>query len=128
MTIIEAINQVDKLKPNTHSQETKIQWLSALDGKIKRSIIDTHERGECLSMGFWFDGYNENTPLDMELIAPAPYDEMYRHYLSAKIDEVNGEFERYNASITLFNAEYEAFENDYNRTHLPKSAGNRFLW
>ena len=31
MTIIETINRIDILKPNTYSPETKTYWLSNLD-------------------------------------------------------------------------------------------------
>ena len=46
MTIIEAINRADRLKPNTYSQQDKVNWLSTLDGIVKKEIIDTHEGGE----------------------------------------------------------------------------------
>ena len=46
MTIIEAINRIDTLKPNTYSQETKVYWLSKLDGIIFDKIIKTHEGAE----------------------------------------------------------------------------------
>ena len=55
MTIIEAINRVDSVKPNTYSQQDKVHWLSNLDGVVKREIIDTHEGGEDVK----FEGYNE---------------------------------------------------------------------
>ena len=42
MTIIEAINKNDLLKPNNFTQMDKIIWLSTLDGIIKKEIIDTH--------------------------------------------------------------------------------------
>jgi hypothetical protein len=38
------------------------------------------------------------------------------------------EVDNYNASILTFNTEYEAFENYYNRTHMPKQHGKRFLF
>ena len=43
MTIIEAINKIDTLKPNTYTPEIKIYWLSKLDGIIFDKIIKTHE-------------------------------------------------------------------------------------
>ena len=46
MTIQEAINKIDTLKPNSYSNADKIAWLSNLDGIIKEEIIDTHEGGE----------------------------------------------------------------------------------
>lgn len=127
MKIIEAINHVDELKPNTFPQEMKVAWLSVLDGKIKRNIFDTHEPGNTGFLPSSFNGYDENTSLETVLLAKSPYDAMYLYWLEANIDQVNGEYDRYNASIMLFNVEYEAFETDYHRRHKPKGGG-RFLW
>lgn len=115
MTIIEAINKVDALKPNTYTQSDKIAWLSTLDGLIKKHIIDTHEGGESVV----FDGYDENTPLDTELLAESPYDSVYLTWLEAKIDYANGEFNKYNNSAVAYNTDYSAYERYYNRTHMP---------
>ena len=123
MTIIEAINKVDALKPNTYTQSDKIAWLSTLDGLIKKHIIDTHEGGESVV----FDGYDENTPLDTSLIAEAPYDSVYLSWLEAKIDYANGEFNKYNNSATAYNTDYSAFERYYNRTHMPIGTKLKFF-
>jgi hypothetical protein len=97
-----------------------VRWLSQLDGKIKNDIIDTHEGGEDIV----FNGYGADTPTDTKLLVPFPYDDMYRHWLEAQIDYVNGEYTRYNNSMTMFNAAYSEYEHYYNRTHKPK--GKRF--
>ena len=52
MQLLEAINKIDALKPNTYSPDEKIWWLSELDGMIKKEIIDTHEGGKSVE----FDG------------------------------------------------------------------------
>ena len=116
MTIEEAISRIDALKPNTYTQEEKIEWLSTVDGIIKRQIIDTHEDGEDIV----FEGYTEDTPLDTELIAGHPYDELYVDWLEAKIDYYNAEYARYNNSITRYNDVFQAYLNNYNRIHMPK--------
>lgn len=116
MTIIEAITKVDTLKHNTFEQSDKIAWLSNLDTKVKKLIIDRHEGSESVV----FEGYDVNTDLNTKLLAPAPFDEMYLRWLEAQINYHNDEIERYNASITLFNTAYEAFYNHYNRTHMPR--------
>ena len=116
MTIIEAITKVDTLKHNTFEQSEKIDWLSNLDAKVKKLIVDQHEGGEQVV----FEGYDENTDLNTNLLVPAPFDEMYLRWLEAQIDYYNDEIERYNASITLFNTAYEAFCKYYTRTHMPK--------
>ena len=122
MTINEAIERVDNLKYNTYTNADKIAWLSKLDNMLKRHIIDTHEGAENIV----FDGYTEDTDPDTVLIAEAPYDEMYLRWLEAQIDYTNGEYEKYNASILLFNTEYDAYNAFYTRTHMPRSTLRRF--
>lgn len=117
MTLMDAIYRIDVLKPNSYSQEEKIKWLSALDGTIKAEIIDTHEGGENVV----FSGYNENTALTTNLLVSHPYDELYIRWLETQIDYANGEYGKYNNSITMYNKAYAAYENYYNRTHLPIS-------
>ena len=39
MTVLEAIHEFDSLKPNTYSQEQKIQWLDRLDSFIRSGIL-----------------------------------------------------------------------------------------
>lgn len=114
MKVIEAINHIDAVKPNAYSQDVKIKWLSTLDGIIKKEIIDTHEGGEGVS----FTGYTA-TSLMTEMIVPAPYDDIYIKWLEAQIDYANGEYNRYNTTITVYNAALSDFERAYNRTHMP---------
>lgn len=122
MTIIEAIHKIDELKPNAYAQNDKVAWLSTIDGTIKRNIIDKHWGSHLVK----FDGYDENTSLETELLAYPPYDELYIQWLESKIDYYNGEYVKYNNAATAFSDTYTAFENDYNRTHKPH--GRRFLY
>jgi hypothetical protein len=115
MTLMEAMHRADALKPNTYSNPEKIRWLSILDGIIKEKIIDTHEGGENVV----FNGYQEDSPLTTELLVPAPYDDIYVHWLAMQIDLTNGEYARYNNSAMVYNEAYQDFANYYNRTHMP---------
>lgn len=124
MTIIDAISRTDALKPNGYSQSEKVRWLSTLDGIVKREVIDTHEGGEDVL----FSGYNDETPLNTELLVPAPYDDVYIRYLEMQIDYSNGEYTKYNNSVDAYNLAFSDFEKYYNREHMPKSRGRRFLF
>lgn len=115
MKIIDAINTIDSLKPNTYTQTQKIGWLSILDGMIKRDVIDTHE----LEEPYEWSPYTDDTDLETELIVEAPYDDMYVKWLEAKIDYSNAEYAKYNNSIMAYNEIYMAYFNFYNRTHMP---------
>lgn len=116
MTIEEAISLSDQMAPgNPFSEETKIRWLSELDGKIKEEIINTHEGGDQIS----FPGYTEDTPRDTELLANEPFSEMYAPYLLSKMDFYQDESSKYNNHITMFNTVYSAYADNYNRTVMP---------
>lgn len=124
MTIIEAINRVDTVKPNSYKQPEKIKWLSELDGLIKKEIIDTHEGGENVT----FSGYTDEVDLATVLLVPAPYDEIYIRYLETQIDYANNEYNKYNNSMAGYNTAYVTFERFYNREHKPRSNGQRFIF
>lgn len=117
MTIIEAITMNESLKPGTYSHEEKTAWLSRLDMRVHKEIIQRHEgdTGE-------FEGYKSDTPPDTPLLVPAPYDEMYLRWLEAQADYANGEIDRYNNSISLFNSIYSDYERFYRRGHRPLGA------
>ena len=124
MTIIEVVNRLDALKFNTYTQDDKVEWLSRLDTMVKKQIIDTHEGAEAIS----FQGYTTDTPMDTVLLVPAPHDEMYLRWMEAQKDYHNGEYDKYNNAIILFNSAYENYAADYNQNHKPVSRGRRFLF
>ena len=123
MNIIECLNKIDALKPNTYDRVDKIRWLSNLDGMIYNNIITTHEGAE----GVEFKGYDIDTPIETELIVPAPYDDVYVKWLEAQIHYSNGETGRYNNALIVFNDAYSSFERYYNRTHMPKGTSLKFF-
>lgn len=124
MKINEAIKSLDSLKFNTYTQDDKVQWLSRLDNMVKQQIIDTHEGAESVS----FNGYTADTPLDTVLLVPAPYDEVYLRWMEAQIDYHNGEYDKYNNAIIMFNTAFEAYQKHYNSAHKPVQRGRRFLF
>jgi hypothetical protein len=136
MQIDEIIARVDRLEPNQYDKETKLSWLSQLDGKIFAEVILTHENpsqrlldhcnaneetGEFI--------YKPYTDGNEEPIAGAPYGEdMYVYYIMAMIAYHNMESSKYNQAMTAYNNAYTEFSNWYNRTRKPKAlpGGNRF--
>ena len=123
MKIVEAIDRIDGLKHNTYSYSEKVAWLSRLDSMVKRLIIDTHEGWEEVN----FTGYTDSTDILTELLVPAPFDEMYIHWLEAQIDYANGEYGRYNNSILMYQTDYDAYANYYNRNNMPLGKKNNYF-
>ncbi|MGP1544171.1 MAG: hypothetical protein ACTTIO_04350 [Candidatus Fimenecus sp.] len=117
MKIIEAIDKINSLKPNSYTQAEKIKWLSNLDCAIKKEILEHYVENEHND----FKGYTENISTDTELLVPNPYDDIYIKYLEAQIDYYNGEYARYNNAIATYNTIYSMYRNFYNSTHTAYS-------
>ena len=120
MKAIDMIERVDLLEPNDYSPEQKLHWLSGLDGKVFRELIETHEDAATDTLPAYVSG-------DEELLIGAPYGEdLYYYYLQAMIAAENSETQRYNKRMTLFNSAYTAFAAWYTRTHRPRRSGDHF--
>lgn len=79
MTIREAIELVDRLKPNQYGSADKLRWLSELDGAVWHEIWSAHETAVPA-----FTGYGPEADLDgTALLIGWPYDEIYRWYRNA---------------------------------------------
>ncbi len=119
MTVNEIISQVDLKEPNSYTEAEKIKWLSDLDGKIFNEVILTHEHEEVE-----FTPYSDGTET---LLIGAPYGEdIYVHYVIARIAAGNAEVARYNQQIAMYNAAYQQWWNKFNSVTMPLHAGTRF--
>lgn len=125
MTAGEAIAIVDKMKPNRFTLEDKYRWLSEIEGMIVRELVDTHEDSPLSGP---FEGYVQGRDDDKTLIAPFPYDSLYRWYLESQIDLGNMEIGKYNNSKNMYNSAYLTFTDWYNRTHMPKQKVSGFTF
>lgn len=118
MTILDAINTVDKLHANQYDEDTKIDWLDQLDRHIYNDLILTHE----IENPPEFEGYDTNTDNDTVLLAPDEFREVYRWWLEMQIDKANAELVKYNNDMQLYNSAYHALASWYNRKYTPKMA------
>mgnify|MGYP007087040490 CR=1 FL=1 len=102
MTIKEAIEFADEVKPNAFSTAVKVKWLEQLDGHIAAEEL-------CMSpVDLESLRYSEDK-LDVELLIDRPYDDLYPMWLAAKIDLANGEYNKYQNSMQVYNAHYGSF-------------------
>lgn len=123
MTLGEIIAEVNETKPNTYDDGLFIKWLSQQDGRVFNDVIMTHEHalvededGNLVEPEF--HGYTDNS-LNDELLICEPYTDTYRYYLDAMIDYSNGETDRYQNSMLMYNNAYQEYKNYYNRTVKP---------
>lgn len=117
MTIQAAIDLIDSLKPNMFSDQQKVAWLSDLDGMIWREIIQTHEGAPETT----FTGYDQDTQPDTALLAPAPYSDVYKHYLASRMDIANRDNNEYAKDMALFTTAWQTLCDYWNRTYMPIS-------
>lgn len=116
MTIRQAIDRLDSRMANTFTNADKVAWLSTADSRIGINIFNTSGIE-----------YSESE-LDIFLLAPTPFDEMYLYYLEAMIHYHNGENDRYNAAIILYNNAFDEFAAFNMRTEKPKQKASRFVF
>lgn len=102
MTIAEALEICDEVRPNDVSAALKIAWLSELDRRIFDEVLKTRTAVS-------FAGYNVQTLLSTELLAENGYGNLYISYLIMNIDLMNGEIHRYNNSSALFDSLFYEF-------------------
>lgn len=78
MTAGQVLAQVDDLLPNSYPGEQKRRWLRQAEGFVLEEVLRAHEGGEAAELP---DELADAAPL----LAPAPYDGLYRHYVEAQI-------------------------------------------
>lgn len=108
MTVAEAVERIDSTVRNTYTREEKIFWLSNLDAQIATFILHTTP-----------PLYKDDRDLNTVLLAPAPFDMMYLHWLEAQIAYANSEIDRYNNAITMYQQEYSAYASYQARKKVP---------
>lgn len=122
MTIYEVLAMVDEIQPNTYDEKVKMTWLSELDGRVFKDVVLEYEHelvddGEGNMIEPTFTAYDDE---NQELIIPDEYADIYRHWLFAQIAYSNGETERYQNAMLMFNSSYQDYTKWYRRNHKSK--------
>lgn len=106
VTAGEVLSRVDALLPNGYSSGEKLRWLAQAEGFVLREIRCSE--GELAQM-------TEDTVLTAEM----PYDELYRYYVEAQIHYANGELNRYNNAVSLWNNGFLTYRDHCCRREMP---------
>ena len=112
MTAGQVLAQVDDLLPNSYPGEQKRRWLRQAEGFVLEEVVRVHEGGQ----GAVLPGELTDAA---ELLAPAPYDGLYRHYVEAQIHYANQEYLKYNNAMALFSALWQEYANFVCRGSAP---------
>ena len=89
MTVQDCIDYVDSIEPNAYKNTQKAAWINECEGKVYTQLF--------LVQPYEFKAVSQSLAL------PAPYDRMYSRYLQAMIHYANGEYNRYQNSMAMFN-------------------------
>lgn len=101
MTLDQLIAKVDEVKPNAFSNDRKTDWVNEVEGMVQtQAFLFAPEE---------FIAYSYDVDKDRELLVAPPHDKLYAPYLEAKIDYANGEYEKYNNSMQMFNSFWGEF-------------------
>ena len=112
MTPNKVIERIDEVKPNPYSEETKLGWMSELDGMVKRLVIQELESD--------IKPYIYPEDMDSELLIKYPFDSLYMAYVEARIDFYNHEYGNYNNSAMVFENAFTEYKKAYIREHPAK--------
>lgn len=127
MTVGEALARAEELRPGCQiTARTRQRWLVELDGMLREKFFKNCPAGSYDAVGADRAG-NDKLAEDAELLAPAPFDALYPHYLCARIDAALGETARYAGEQSQYNA--LAIELAvWLRQQYPPRAGARWRW
>lgn len=115
MTVPEVLMEIGRVKPHQYTNDTLVRWLSELDGRVWEDLIGHYlpeEQKPILP-------YSVGDALT-QLLIPFPHGDVYMKWLTAQIDFHNGDFDRYNNSMLMWQEAYQGFVDSYTRTHEAK--------
>lgn len=107
MTLEEVLSFADKIKPNAFPAFVKTQWINEAESRVQTQILRIKPED--------IEVYKWDEDKDTELIVKPPHHKLYLSYLSAMIDFANGEFDRYNNGITLYNSHFSEYSRWFSR-------------
>ena len=114
MTLEKVIAFVDDIKPNAFSNEVKTQWVSEAEGLVQTEVL------------LWASPnilvYDWAKDKARELLVLPPHDKLYLSYLTAMIDFANGEYNKYQNTMELFNSQFGEYMRWFARNYEPANA------
>ena len=117
LTVGQLVQTADLLRENALPQEIKVRWIGELDALIAADVmgLDVLELEQFR--------YDPEADLDRQPLVRFPHNCMYHYWLCAKIDAENGEYNRYQNSMQLYNAAFLSFRTWFSRVYQVFGSG-----
>ena len=100
-TLKGVIDYVDEIKPNAFSNAAKTQWINECEGLVQTEVL-LRASEEILA-------YSYDADQNKTLLTAPPHDKIYWAYLTAMIDFANGEYNKYQNTMQMFNSFFGEF-------------------
>ncbi len=123
MKIEEVMEFTDRVKPNAYTEEQKLQWLNDCEGMVQTQVF--------LFAPVEIVRYALPADKNTELLVEKPHDKLYLSYLYAMIDFANGEYNKYQNSMQMFNTEFSEFMRWFAGAYRPADTnveGENGVW
>ena len=114
-TIRNVISYVDAIKPNAFDEGVKVQWVNEVEGYIQTEVM-------MLALADTVQ-YDPDVHMDTVLLVKPPHDKLYPLYLCALVDFANGEYDKYNNTMQLYNKFLGEYIKWYTRVFHPADGG-----
>ena len=101
MTKEDVLAKVREIRPNEYTDEWALSQLEELEQRVLRELMD----------GYLIPEAGEG------LLVVSPYDGIYADWIVAQIDLANGDYDRYNNQMQLFNTRWEELGRHISRTY-----------
>ena len=120
MTVKEAIVSLRATRPGADVTDAQlISWLSDIEGYIINEILVHYpDAPEYVPFNNDTDGV-----LEKELNVGDPYSILYTYRLQAMVDYNNHDTQNFTNSMVMYNSEYKAWMDNYNRHHKSNFVG-----
>lgn len=111
MILSQCILMADDIKPNAFPEESKTAWLNECEGMVQTEVLLRAPRDIVT--------YSYEADHDAVLLVLPPHDKLYLYYLTAMIDFANGEYNKYQNTMQVFNAAFGEFMRWYAQRYRP---------
>lgn len=110
-TIKQIVDLVDQLRENAFPASLKVRWIGELDALIALEVmkLDVLEAEQFQ--------YDADADMERDPLVRFPHDNIYHYWLCAKIDAENGEYNRYQNSMQLYNAAFQVYRTWFSRVY-----------
>jgi len=115
MYLLDVLDKANKMRPNAAHDDIKVMLLfKNLEGDVAEMLgVDPPEYT-----------YDVSDPVDIELLMPHPYDDIYLWFLCAQIDIMNEESQLYGNDMEIFNTAWARAQAWYRRNTRKFSKNN----